>query len=31
MIEDKMKTNVPTDNALLVVDILFHAKAPLDM
>ena len=31
MIEDKTKTNAPTDNAPLVVDILFQDKAPLDM
>ena len=31
MIEDKMKNNATTDNVLLVVDILFHDKATLDM
>ena len=31
MIEDKMKNNATTDNALLVVDNLSHAKATLDM
>ena len=31
MIKEKMMANATTDKDLFVVDILFHAKAPLDM